>query len=304
MNDLHADNEDGKEGIRAGGHWIELTHTDRVIYDRDGITKQDIIDYYYRMSGLVVRYTKDRPLMMQRLGWRDGSIDKVFVQQRPSAYFPKWIRVETFEMKDSNETIDHVLCNDAASLIYLVNQGMITPHVWASRFDRPDHPDQVVFDLDPGSGGFDIVRKTARAVKEALERRGLMAFVMTTGSKGLHVRTPILRRHTFDEVRDYARQIADEVASASSTTVTTEMRKDKRRGRLLIDVMRNAYGQNSVVPYALRARAGAPVALPVGWDELDAIKSDTFSLRNIRKRIEDRGDIWSGFFGHARKLRL
>ncbi|NNE35068.1 MAG: ATP-dependent DNA ligase [Rhodothermales bacterium] len=304
ITEARVDSGTAERGIRVGGHWISLTHVERVLYKQDGISKQHLIEYYYHAVGLILRYVRNRPLMMERAGWRNGSIEDVFVQQRPSPNFPPWINRVEVAMKGG--VIEHVVCNDAATIIYLVNQGMITPHVWTSRIDAPNVPDQVVFDLDPGEGGFDVARTCAVSLKEVLEERGLAAFVMTTGSHGLHVRTPIRREHEFSAVRGFARQLADHVAAANQRSMTTQVRKKKREGRLYIDTLRNSYGQNSVAPYAVRARRRAPVATPLEWEELHntAVTSDAFNLSNIRRRLTAKPDPWRKFYRHARRLRL
>lgn len=289
-------------GIRVGGQWVPLTHLNRVLYPGDGITKEDLISYYFHAAGFLLRYVRKRPLMMQRIGWRNGSIDKVFVQQRPSAHFPDWIPRVSVEMKGG--MIEHVVCDRAATLIYLVNQGMITPHVWASRIDQPRVPDQLIFDIDPGEAEFGAVRQTAFLLKEILEQERLVPFVMTTGSSGLHVRAPIRREHDFDVVRARARELADRIVAEHPSGVTTEMRKGKRQGRVFIDTLRNSYGQNSVAPYAIRARQQAPVATPIEWAELkkDSVTSTCFTIANIRKRLETIPDPWRDFFRRARRL--
>lgn len=289
-------------GVRVGGQWVPLTHLNRIVFPDDGITKQNLIDYYFYAAGFLLRYTRARPLMMQRLGWRNGSIDKVFVQQRPSPNFPDWIPRVSVEMKGGE--IEHVVCDRAATLIYLVNQGMITPHVWASRVDQPRLPDQVIFDLDPGEADFDAVRKTAFLLKESLEEEGLVPFVMTTGSAGLHVRSPIRRENDFDVVRAWARELADRLVADHPSVITTEISKAKRKRKVFIDTLRNSYGQNAVAPYAIRARAKAPIATPVEWSELgnDSISSSCFTIANIQKRMVTLRDPWRDFYRRARRL--
>ncbi len=297
-----------KPGIRVGGQWISMTHLGKVLFPDDGITKQHLINYYFYASGYLLRYVRDRPLMMQRVGWRDGSINRVFVQQRPSSHFPDWIERVTVDLKGSKEKgaqIEHVVCDSAATLIYLVNQGMITPHVWASRIDHPDIPDQLIFDLDPGESGFDAVRETAFLLKTLLEQEGLKPYVMTTGSDGVHVRAPIRRVNGFDFVRTRARELADAIVSAHPTRATTEIRKTKRNGKVFIDTLRNSYGQNSVAPYAIRARPSAPVATPITWEELrkETVTASCFTIANIHNRLATVPDPWAQFFRHARNLR-
>jgi bifunctional non-homologous end joining protein LigD len=183
------------------------------------------------------------------------------------------------------------MIENRATLVYLADQACITPHVWLSRADRPDEPDQMIFDLDPPDGEFGLAVDAARVLRQALGDLGLVPFVKTSGSKGLHVHAPLDRRSDFDEVRDLARRVADAVADDSPERFTTEQRRAKRRGRLYIDVMRNAYGQTAVAPYAVRALPGAPVATPLDWTEVDRrLRPGRFTLRSVPRRVQKEGD--------------
>jgi bifunctional non-homologous end joining protein LigD len=205
-------------------------------------------------------------------------------------------------------TIDHVVCDDAATLAYLAGQACITPHRWLSRADQPDDPDLVIFDLDPSgpdpAADFDAVRSAARSLRSALESAGLVPFVQTTGSRGLHVVAPLDRSADFDTVRAFAREVADAVAADDSEHLTTEQRKQKRRGRIYVDIMRNAYAQTAVAPYALRARPGAPVATPLDWDELSStgMSPQRYTAANLFRRLARRADPWADIDRHARPL--
>jgi bifunctional non-homologous end joining protein LigD len=192
---------------------------------------------------------------------------------------------------------------NVATLVYLADQACITPHVWLSRADRPDKPDQMIFDLDPAKGEFDLAIDAARVLRRALEDLGLIPFVKTSGAKGLHVHVPLVRRSDFDEVRDLARRIADAVANDSPERFTTEQRKAKRHGRLYIDIMRNAYGQTAVAPYAVRPLPGAPVATPLDWNERDRrLRPARFTRRSVLRRVEKEEDPWIGIRRAGRSL--
>ncbi|MBT2405235.1 hypothetical protein J7I97_22750 [Streptomyces sp. ISL-87] len=167
----------------------------------------------------------------------------------------------------------------------------MTPHRWLSRADRPDHPDRLVFDLDPPGDDFTAVREAARWTHELLEELELPSLLMTTGSRGVHVVVPLDRRMPFDEVRAFARDAA-ELLAARHDHLTTEARKNARRGRLYLDVQRNAYAQTAVAPYAVRARPGAPVAAPVRWADLDDpdLTAWRWTLATVDRLLKD--DPW------------
>jgi bifunctional non-homologous end joining protein LigD len=198
----------------------------------------------------------------------------------------------------------HPVVDRREALVWLANQNGLTPHAWLSRRDRLDAPDQVIFDLDQSTDDFAAVRATARALAGVLDDLGLAAYLKTTGSRGLHVVVPISRGPDFEAVRQFARDVADVVAADDPDHRTVEMRKDKRGNRIYVDVMRNAYAQTAVAPYAVRARSGAPVATPLEWDELSgrAIRPDRFTIRDVPKRLAEQGDPWADMRKHARSL--
>jgi len=215
-----------------------------------------------------------------------------------------WVqRVETPRRKGGS--IEHVLCQDADTLRWLSNQNCITPHVWSARRDRLDRPDHIVFDFDPEAGSdFSLVREGALLAGEALRELGLEPFAMVTGSKGIHVIAPIKRTREAPWVRERAGEIGVEIAGRSPDTLTTEWRKEKRDGKILVDTARNTYGQTVVAPYAVRAIAGAPVATPLVWEELTDAKlsARSWTLRTVAARLEEKGDPWADISGHAGTL--
>lgn len=281
--------------LQLDGISVQVSSEEKVLFPDDGITKGELVEYYRRIAALMVPHVRDRPLSMRR--YPDGIGREGFFQQEAPEYFPEWI--DRIEVEKKGGRIVHALCNHPATLVYLANQNTITPHVWLSRVDRLYEPDQIIFDLDPPDDDFTGVRFAARAVRKLFEEVGLTAFVMTTGSSGLHVRAPIERGYQFDDVRAYARALAEELAHGYPDRLTTEQRKKKREGRIYLDVMRIAYGQTAVPPYAVRARAGAPIATPIDWDELGRVGPRTFTIRNIFRRLGQKPDPWSKMYNHA-----
>jgi bifunctional non-homologous end joining protein LigD len=286
---------------QIGGHEIELKNLDKPFFPDADITKGNVVDYYRDIALTILPHLEDRPLTLQR--FPDGIGEEGFYQQDRPDYFPDWIADVALERAgESGEgPVHHVLCNNVAALVYLANQGVITLHGWLSQADRPKHPDSLIFDLDPPDDDFDAVRYAARRVGELMEEIGLMPHVMTTGSRGLHVLAPLDAKADFDAVRGLGRAMAEHLADAHPDRLTLEQRKDKRKGRLYLDVMRNTYGHTAVVPYSLRAKPGAPVATPLDWDELE--RSDlgprSYNLRNIRQRLFQKDDPWRTMRRHA-----
>lgn len=288
------------ESLRFGPYTVEVTSRDKVLFPDAGVTKGEMIDYYREVADRMVPYLEERPLVMQR--FPDGIDAEGFYQKNAPDHFPDWI--ETVTVEKEGGTVDHVVCGNAATLVYLANQGVITPHVWLSRIDRLDHPDRMIFDLDPPDDDFGIVREAARELRDLLDELGLAAWPMTTGGRGLHLIVPLDRSEPFDAVRDFAHRVADRLAERHPERFTTATRKDKRRGRLFLDYLRNAYAQTGVPPYAVRPRPGAPVAVPLDWDEVDDpdLRGNRYTIENVLQRIARKDDPWKGLMRHARSL--
>jgi bifunctional non-homologous end joining protein LigD len=280
---------------------VEITHPDKVLFPDAGITKADLADHYERVAEWMLPHVKGRPVSMQR--FPDGIDGKGFFHKDIPDYFPSWIR--RVEVPKANGTVTHVVIGDADTLVYLVGQNTITPHVWLSREDRVWQPDRLVIDLDPPpDGDFSAVRRAARHTGELMRELGFSPFAQVTGSKGIHVWTPLRRRATFEEVKPFARAAAELLATRYPDELTTEFRKAERGGRILVDVMRNAYAQTAVPPYAVRPRPGAPVATPVTWDELSdsKLRADRWTVSNVLRRLNAKGDPWADIASFARGL--
>jgi bifunctional non-homologous end joining protein LigD len=286
--------------IELDGHGIELSNQDKVLFPDCRITKGDLVAYYRRIAETALPHWRDRPASLQR--FPDGIDADGFFQKDTPDYFPDWIVRET--LKKEGGSIDHVLVNDAATAVYLANQGSITLHVGLSRVDRIDRPDRLVFDLDPAADDFTAVQDAARKTRTLLDDLDLPSFVQTTGSRGLHVVVPVDRSMDFDAVREVAHRLAAELAERHPDSLTVEQRKSARRDRVFVDYLRNAYGQTTVAPYAVRARPGAPVATPLDWDE--ALAKDRsprdYTIRNIFQRLGQKTDPWQGIADQAVSL--
>lgn len=286
--------------VSAGRRRVEVHRPDKELFP-DGITKADLAGYYEAVAPAMLPLVQGRPLNLER--YPDGITGPRIMQQQAGSHFPDWI--ERVEVPKQGGTVAHVVARDAATLIYLADQACITLHNWLSRRDRLDRPDRLIVDLDPSTPGDpDAVRRAALAISGLLEELGLRSRTMTTGSRGYHVVVPLRRRAGFDEVREFARQLASLAALRDPRTFTTEQRKAKREGKILIDVLRNAYAHTAVAPYAVRPRPGAPVATPLHADELsdDHTRPDRWTLRDVPARLERDGDPWRDIDTHPQSL--
>lgn len=289
-----------EQALKFGRITVEITHPQKVLFPQDGITKGDLIDYYRRISPRMLPHLRERPLSFERY---PGGLDKRgFFQQNAADYFPDWLKTVTVPKQGGS--VRHVVCDNAASLVYLANQNMITPHTWLSRADKLDNPDVMVLDLDPSGADFATVKAAARAAKDLLDELGLPAFLKTTGSSGLHVAVPLDRKAGFDSVRSFAHTLAEIIVARGPDRWTLEQRKDKRNSRVFLDTNRNAYGQTVAPPYAVRTRQGAPVSTPIAWDELEHrdLRPDRWTISNVFSKLESCEDPWKDFFRRACSL--
>jgi bifunctional non-homologous end joining protein LigD len=284
--------------IDVDGRTITVTHGDRVVFPQSGVTKAEIVEHYARVAPVMLPHVRGRPVMIQRFPGSDGNAT-IYQKQMPS-HFPDWIHRVT--VPKVGGTVTHVICDDAATLVYIANQGSITPHVWLSRVDHLERPDRMIIDMDPGSGGAADARFAAHLARDLLTEAGLVPYLMATGSRGYHVVVPLKTVAPFEEVRAVAYGLADALARRAPDRLTTEFHKANRGGRLFLDCNRNAYAQTAVPVYAIRPKPTAPVAVPLAWDELDTTDPDAWTVRTIGERLEQAPDPWKGFARHARSL--
>lgn len=289
------------ERIRAGRRTIEITHPDRVVFPGAGLTKLDLARHYERVAPVMVPHVRDRPVAMD--SYPQGVDHPGYYVKQIPGHFPRWIRRVTVPKRGGEVT--HVLANDRPTLVYLAGQNVVTPHVWLSRADRPEHPDRLIFDLDPSRERFAEVRAAARALGEALRDLGLAPFAMTTGSRGLHVVVPLRRREAFDVVRAFARAVGEALVARHPRRLTMAARRADRGQRIYVDVLRNGYAQHAVAAYGVRAKPTAPVATPLHWEELDdrRLAPQRWTIETIGRRLDAEGDPWKRIGSHARGLR-
>jgi bifunctional non-homologous end joining protein LigD len=290
-----SDSGRGSDSITLDGHTIELSSQDRVVFPDSGITKGDIVGYYRDVASVMVPELAGRALTMER--FTKGIEAGGFYQKHWQKHYPDWIDHVTFGGKTR---VKYPICDSQAALVYFANQGAIALHVITSRKQDLRRPDIVVFDLDPPEDGFELVRRTARIVHDVLAELGLTAFVKTTGSKGLHVVAPLDDTATFHEVATLCNALAKLLVTRHPDLLTTEFYKKDRAGRLFFDTGRNMLGATFVAAYSLRGKPGAPVSTPLYWRELDdkALRSDAFTLRNVRERLAAHGDPWRDLRKH------
>ncbi|GHF45063.1 non-homologous end-joining DNA ligase [Streptomyces griseosporeus] len=292
----------GARTVRAGRRTVEVHRPDKVLFpggaDTKEYTKGDLVDYYRSVAPFMLPHLRGRPLMLER--HPDGLDGPRFMQKNTPEHYPDWIT--RAELPKEDGTVCHTVCDDTATLVYLADQACLTFHRWLSRTGSPTRPDRLVFDLDPADDDFTAVREAARRLGDLLDQLRLPSALMTTGSRGLHVIVPLDGRDEVDEVRDFARDVADLLVAEHPDRFTTAARKKDRGDRLYLDVQRNGYAQTAVAPYTVRARPGAPVAVPIAWEQLD--DPDLGPRRwTLADAVEHaRTDPWAAVSGRGRAL--
>jgi len=288
------------EGATAAGFGIKITNPDRVIFPEDGLTKQDLADYYARVEALMMIDAARRPITLIRCPQGRGK--HCFFQKHDSGTMGEHVKHLPIKEKDG-EVADYLYFEDVRGLLACVQMGTIEFHGWGSRVDKVENPDRLVFDLDPDVGlDFAAVRSAAVRLRELLADLGLKSFPLLTGGKGIHVVVPLDRSAKWDKVKSFAERFSRAVAEAEPERFTANIRKVQREGRIFLDWLRNQRGATAVLPYSARAREGAPVAAPIAWEELDEYKGgNAFSIRDADRLIERASSKLLAGWGQAKQ---
>lgn len=290
-----------KETIGIGDVSIELSSQDKVMFPDDEITKGDLVTYYLEVASTMLPHVDGRPMTVQR--FTSGIGRPGFVQKEAGEHYPDWIPRVAVPKSDGGATTYPVV-EDAAGLVYLVNQNCIVFHPAAVRRERLAHSDLFIMDLDPSDDDFNKVRRGALLLREMFTEIGLVPYVKTTGSRGLHVVAPIVPEEDSDAVVAFAKSVAERLCRMAPDTFTIDVAKKKRGDRVFVDYLRNGYMQTVAAPYSLRAIAGAPAATPLAWAELEdpELHARRYHLRNMSERLRKVGDPWRGMRREARSL--
>lgn len=281
---------------------IALSHPERVLYPEQGVTKRQLAEYFEEVADHILPHIADRPLSLVRCP-RGQEAVCFFQRHLNGESIPGLERVAIAEPGGGSN--DVVVVRNLGGLIGLAQLGVLEIHPWGVTATDPDHPDRLVFDLDPGEGATwpDVVHG-ARWLHERLAALGLQSFVRTTGGKGLHVVVPIAPTRDWDAVKAFARAVAHELAGEDPLRYVDAASKQVRVGRVFVDYLRNARGASAIASYSPRARPHAPVAAPLLWPELaQLVGSDVFTISNIPDRLAAlRAPPWTGFFEMAQPL--
>ena len=269
---------------------VQFTNVDKVMFPQAQVTKGEMIRFYLSVADKLIPHLRDRPITLERMPDGVGEGKPRFWQKNTPPYYPRWIpRIEL--PSESGKRVQYALVNDADALAYLVNQGTITFHPYLSRVSDLDHPDFVLFDLDPGGARFADVITIARTLHDIFEAEGIPSFPKTSGKSGLHVMVPWTQSGGYDASRAWAMRIAEQAVDALPDLATTERLKSDRDGRVYVDVIQNAKGKHAVPPYVVRATPGATVSTPLEWKEVTAkLDPRRFNVKTVVKRVGQKVD--------------
>ncbi len=278
-------------GIEVAG--VPLTHPERVLWEDQGVTKQELAEFYAGIADWLLPHLVNRPLTLMRCP--GGAQKKCFIQRHSWAGMSSFIHPDM--VSDGTGKQEVLTVRDIQGVVALVQAGVLEMHVWGATLDDLERPDRLIFDFDPGEGvEWPRVIEGAQAVRARLKALGLESFVKTTGGKGLHVVLPLKPKAPWDEALSFTRQIAEAMAADEPDRYTTTSVKQEREGRIYIDYLRNNREASAVAPYSTRSRAGAPVAMPLAWEELSAaIRPNGFTVENAGERLAFlKQDPWAG----------
>ena len=273
--------------VTIDGRQVRLTNLDRVLWPKDGITKGQLIDYYLRVAPLMLPHLAARPLVLTR--YPEGVERPSFYQKQAPRPRPAWVR--TVRIAHEERAVDYVLADSSAVLAWLGNLAAVEIHPWMSTASDPDHPDMMVIDLDPDPpSGFEESRRVALWLRPALQELGLHAVPKLSGASGVHICVPLCPRYPYEVTSRVAAAIGRVLARLEPGLVTDERLVERRRGRVYVDPYQNLRGKTVVGAYSPRPLPGAPVSMPVTWEELEDVVPSDFTVRNSDRWIPGRRD--------------
>jgi bifunctional non-homologous end joining protein LigD len=277
--------------ISIDGRTVKLTNLNKVYWPEEKITKRGLVTYYHEIAPVILPYLKDRP---QSLNRHPNGIHGESFYQKDIEHHPEWVKTVKIRSDSQDKEIRFLLCQDAATLVYMANLGCIEINPWSSRLGMLDQPDFFVIDLDPEDIAFEAVVDAALAVRKVLDAAGAESYCKTSGKTGLHVYVPLGGCCTYDQARQFAEIIARLAHRELPKTTSLERNPAKRQKKVYLDFLQNRRGQTLAAPYSVRPHPGATVSTPLRWEEVrHGLDPSQFTIRTIGKRLEKTGDLWT-----------
>lgn len=282
--------------VEVGEQTLELTNLNKVFWPKEKYTKADVIKYYTEIADVILPHLKNRPQSMLR--WPDGITGESFFQKESSSLTAKWVKRMAIESEHEGRRIEYLLCQDMASLIYLVNLGCIDFNPWNSQVGHLDYPDYLIIDLDPEKTSFNNVVTVANTFRELFEKLEIEIFPKTSGKRGMHLYVPTGAKYTYEQVRQFAQLLCLKVHEKLPKLTSVIHDPSKRQGKVYLDYLRNSKGQTAASVYSVRAYPGATVSTPLKWSEVNSkLDPSNFTIKNMMKRIQKEGDLFEGSMG-------
>jgi bifunctional non-homologous end joining protein LigD len=280
---------------------VAVSNRDKVFFPEHGLTKGDLVDYYVAVAPFLLPYLQDRPLVLVR--YPDGIHGKSFFQKDAPRWAPDWLRTETLWSDHGEREIHYFVAEDARALAFLANLGAIPLHVWASRVSDPGRPDWVILDLDPKGAPFTDVVRIAQVTKALCDEIGLPVYAKTSGSSGIHCLVPLGARYSFEQARLLAELLGRVVVGRCADVATMVRTVEKRDGKVYVDTLQNGQGKLIVAPLSVREKPGAPVSVPLDWDEVNNdLRLSDHTIRTVPARLASRGDPLAAVLSDAPDL--
>jgi bifunctional non-homologous end joining protein LigD len=281
---------------KINGHELKFTNLSKVFWPKEKYTKRNMLNYYYQVAPILLPYLKDRPQSMNR--FPNGINGKSFYQKDITGKAPDWIKMEPYTTGEGEDK-NFLVPEDEAAILYMANAGAIEMNPWNSTIHKPDHPDWCLIDLDPSDKqDFEDVIEVAQATKEVLDSIGVASYPKTSGSTGIHVYIPLGAKYTYDQCQMFGRIIATQVNNMLPDLTSIERLTKARKNKLYVDFLQNRPKATLAAPYSARPKPGAPVSMPLHWNEVKkGLKITDFNILNAMNRIKSEGDIFKPVLG-------
>lgn len=283
---------------KIGAHELKFTNLSKVFWPEMRVTKRDMLNYYYQVAPIMLPYMKDRPQTLNR--FPNGIHGKSFYQKDVTGKVPAWIQTHQYYSEADQRQKNFLVCSDEASLLYIASLGCIELNPWSSRAQNPDQPDWCIIDLDPDQNPFEEVIDVARVTRQVLDAIGIASYCKTSGSTGLHIYVPLGAEYSYEESKEFGRAIAKAVHTEIPSVTSIERLTANRKGKIYIDFLQNRPQATVAGPYSLRPKPGAPVSMPLRWEEVkNGLKMSDFNIRTAVPRLKEQGDHFGGVLDKA-----
>ncbi|MFI5201207.1 MAG: non-homologous end-joining DNA ligase [Candidatus Kapaibacterium sp.] len=293
----------GKATVVVDSVNVPFTNLDKVYWPDEGYTKFDLLKYYYSISGTILSYLKDRPLILKR--YPNGIKGQMFYQHNLEDA-PEFVDIYESTEGETGKIVHNPIANNLAALLYIVNLGTITQNPWFSRVQSISKPDYFAFDLDPGDDAtFEQVKRVALEVKKVLDEVGLAGYPKTSGSTGIHIYVPIKAEVTYSDIVPFAKKLATMVAERNPKDATVRrMVRDRKGSQVYVDYLQNIEGKSLASPYSVREKPRAMVSAPLEWKEITAkLSLEQFTMETMPARIKKKGDLFADVLKKRQSLK-